>query len=144
MLTPLLWSKFVPADKRNVEVTDMNWEVYPESIYEMLKKFSKYKCFKEIIVTESGASFPDVVINGKVNDVRRINYLDQHIKQVFRARQEGVNVNGFFAWCLTDNFEWKEGYRPKFGLVHIDFETQQRIIKDSGFWFSRLIQSKIF
>jgi len=143
MLTPLLWSKFVPADKRNVEITDMNWEVYPESVYEMLMKFSKYKSFKEIIITESGASFPDVVINGKINDVKRINFLDQHIKQVFRARQEGVNVNGFFAWSLTDNFEWKEGYRPKFGLVHIDFKTQQRIIKDSGYWYSRLIQNSI-
>jgi len=119
----------------------MNWEVYPESIYEMLIKFSKYKSFKEIIVTESGASFPDTVINGKVNDIKRINYLDQHIKQVFRARHEGVNVNGYFAWSLTDNFEWKEGYRPKFGLVHIDFNTQQRIIKESGYWYSKLIQN---
>jgi beta-glucosidase len=142
VLTPLLWAKIVPADKRNVEITDMNWEVYPESIYEMLMKFSKYDSFKEIIVTENGAAFPDVIINGKINDDKRIHFLDQHIKQVFRARQDGVNVNGYFAWSLTDNFEWKEGYRPKFGLVHIDFKTQQRIIKESGYWYSKLIQSK--
>jgi len=74
-------------------------------------------------------------------DIKRINYLDQHIKQVFRARHEGVNVNGYFAWSLIDNFEWKEGYRPKFGLVHIDFNTQQRIIKESGYWYSKLIQN---
>lgn len=141
LFTPMLWAKIIPADKRNVEITDMNWEVYPESIYEMLMKFSKYDNFKEIIVTENGAAFPDVIVNGKVNDIKRINYLDQHIKQVFRAKQDGVNVNGYFAWSLTDNFEWAEGYRPKFGLVHIDFETQQRIIKDSGYWYSRLIQS---
>jgi len=141
LLMPLIWAKFVPADRRNVETTDMNWEVYPESLYEMLMKFSKYKSFKEIIVTESGAAFQDEVVSGKVHDNKRIDFLVQHIQQVFRAREDGVNVNGYFAWSLTDNFEWKEGYRPKFGLVHIDFDTQKRIIKDSGYWYSKLIQN---
>ena len=143
LLTPLLWAKIIPADKRFVERTDMNWEVYPQSIYEMLLKFSKYTHFKEIIVTENGAAFPDVMVNGKVNDIKRIHYLDQHIDQVFRARKDGVNVNGYFAWSLTDNFEWKEGYRPRFGLVFIDFETQKRIIKDSGYWYSQRIRGTL-
>lgn len=144
LITPFIWAKIIPADKRNVEKTDMNWEVHPESIYEMLVKFSKYDKFKEIIVTENGAAYPDVVENGKVNDVKRINYLEQHIDQVLRARQDGVNVNGYFAWSLTDNFEWKEGYRPKFGLVYIDFDTQKRIIKDSGYWYSQRIRKNDF
>ncbi len=138
---PLLWAKVIKAEKRNVEATDMNWEVYPESIYEMLVKFSKYKNFKEIIVTENGAAFPDDLIVGKIHDTKRINYLDQYINQVLRAKHEGVNVNGYFVWSFTDNFEWAEGYKPRFGLVYIDFDTQERIIKDSGHWYSRHIKN---
>jgi beta-glucosidase len=140
-LTPLIWAKIIKAEKRNVETTVMKWEIYPESIYEMLRKFGKYKNFKEIIVTENGAAFPDIVIDGTVNDEKRINYLKQNINQVLRAKHHGVNVKGFFVWSLTDNFEWAEGYLPGFGLVRIDFNTQKRIIKNSGFWFGRMIKS---
>jgi len=143
LTTPIIRAKVIGADKRNVEITDMNWEVYPESIYKMLVKFSKYKKFKEIIVTENGAAFPDVDIDGKIHDVKRINYLDQYLKQVLRAKKEGINVNGYFVWSFTDNFEWAEGYRRRFGLVYIDFKTQDRIIKDSGYWFSELMQSGV-
>ncbi|MEI8047099.1 MAG: GH1 family beta-glucosidase [Bacteroidota bacterium] len=141
--TPMIKAKVVSADKRNVDTTVMNWEVYPESIYKMLVKFSKYKKFKEIIVTENGAAFPDVLVDRKVHDFKRINFLEQHINQVLRAKREGVNVNGYFAWSFTDNFEWAEGFKPRFGLVYIDFKTQDRIIKDSGYWYSKLIQSGI-
>jgi beta-glucosidase len=140
---PLVRAKLVKANNRNVDITEMNWEVYPESIYEMLIKFSKYLNFKEIIVTENGAAFHDSIINGGVNDEKRRLYLEMHIDQVLRAKRNGVNVNGYFVWCLTDNFEWAEGYRPRFGLVHVDFNTQQRIIKNSGYWYGRVIQSQI-
>jgi beta-glucosidase len=143
-MTPLLRAKIVRADKRKVDVTQMKWEVYPESMYEMLKKFSDYESFNELIVTENGAAFHDIVIDEKINDESRKNYLEKNIAQVLRARQKGVNVNGYFVWSLTDNFEWAEGYLPRFGLVYVDFQTQRRIIKDSGFWFSRLIQNKTF
>ena len=142
-VTPLIWARVISADKRNVVTTDMNWEVYPESIYKMLVKFSKYKKFKEIIVTENGAAFPDVLVDGKVHDIKRINFLEQYINQVLRAKREGVNVNGYFAWSLTDNFEWAEGFKPRFGLVYVDFKTQDRIIKDSGHWYSELIQHEL-
>jgi beta-glucosidase len=141
-IKPVLKAKVIKAVKRNVETSVMNWEVYPESIHHMLTKFSKYKSFKEIIVTESGVAFPDVVHEEKVNDEKRRYYLEQCIKQVLKSRQEGVNVNGYFVWSLTDNFEWAEGYKPRFGLVYIDFETQERIIKESGYWFNRLLQDK--
>ncbi len=137
---PLLWARIVSAESRGVETTDMNWEVYPEGIYEMLVKFSKYKSFKEIIVTENGAAFPDVLSNNKIEDGKRIHYLDQHIQQVFRAKKDGVKVNGYFVWSFTDNFEWAEGYKPRFGLVYIDYPTQKRIIKESGYWYSNFIQ----
>jgi beta-glucosidase len=140
---PLIWAKVVKADRRNVETTDMKWEVYPESIYHMLHKFSQYKSFKELIVTENGAAFPDTIANGMIHDEKRRNYLQNAIGQVLKAKREGINVNGYFIWSFTDNFEWAEGYKPRFGLVYIDFKTQQRIIKDSGYWFSRFLQNDL-
>jgi beta-glucosidase len=139
--TPMIKAKVIRADMRNVETTDMNWEVYPESIYKMLVKYSKYNKFKEIIITENGVAFPDVLHDGKIHDTKRIGFLEQYLEQVLRAKRDGVNVNGYFAWSLTDNFEWAEGYKPRFGLVYVDFATQNRIIKDSGYWYSKLIQS---
>lgn len=139
--TPLLWAKIIKANKRTAETTVMNWEVYPECIYKMLHKFNQYKNFKELIVTENGAAFPDVVVNNEVNDEKRKIYLQQHIAQVLRAKQEGVNVKGYFVWSFTDNFEWAEGYQPRFGLVYVDFKTQKRIVKSSGYWYSQLLQS---
>jgi len=138
-LRPMIWAKIIKAEKRHVETTVMNWEVYPEAIYEMLIRFNKYKNFKELIVTENGAAFPDSVINGKVHDNTRQKFLEQYLKQVLRAKNEGVNVTGYFVWSFTDNFEWAEGYKPRFGLVYIDFETQERIVKDSGYWFAEFL-----
>ena len=133
--TPYINSSLVNAKKRVKEVTDMEWEVYPQAMHEMLHHFSKYK-FKKIYVTENGAAFPDIVENGNVNDIKRKNYLQSNIAEILKARNEGVNVEGYFVWSFTDNFEWAEGYRPRFGLVHVDYETQKRIIKESGQWYS--------
>ncbi len=137
--TPLIWAKVIKANKRNVEISDMNWEVHPESIYEMLLQFGKYKNFKEIIVTENGVAFPDVVFDGVVYDIKRKEFLEQYISQILRAKLEGINVAGYFVWSFTDNFEWAEGYKPRFGLVYVDFKTQKRIIKYSGHWYSELM-----
>lgn len=139
--TPLIWAKVIEADKRNVETSDMKWEVYPESIYEMLLQFGKYKNFKEIIVTENGVAFPDVVLNGVVYDIKRKEFLEQYISKLLRAKLEGVNVTGYFVWSFTDNFEWAEGFKPRFGLVYVDFKTQKRIVKYSGHWFSSFLRS---
>ncbi|MEO5942629.1 MAG: GH1 family beta-glucosidase [Ferruginibacter sp.] len=136
---PFVKARIVKANKRNVETTLMNWEVYPESMYYILKKFSGYKNIRNIIVTENGAAFNDQVVGGKVDDQRRMLYLRENILQLLRAKKEGVNVNGYFVWTLLDNFEWAEGYYPKFGLVHVDFETQKRIIKSSGYWYKEFL-----
>jgi beta-glucosidase len=137
---PFLQAKVVKAGKRNVETTLMNWEVYPRSIYHMLKKMSEYKNIKEIIVTENGAAFKDEIHNGMVADPRRIKYLEENIMNVLYAKNEGVNVKGYFVWTLLDNFEWAEGFHPTFGLVHVDFNTMERRIKDSGYWYSRFLR----
>ncbi|TDH23273.1 beta-glucosidase [Segetibacter sp. 3557_3] len=135
---PLIWATVVKANKRGVETTLMNWEVYPECIYHVLHRFNSYKP-KALVVTENGAAYEDVVIGGEVADTKRKQYLEDHISQVARAKKEGINVTGYFVWSFTDNFEWAEGYRPRFGLVHVNFETQQRIVKQSGKWYSKLI-----
>ncbi|HYG38333.1 MAG TPA: GH1 family beta-glucosidase [Cytophagales bacterium] len=133
--TPLLKAKIIKADKRKVERTLMNWEVYPEGIYNILKKYSSYENVKEIIVTENGAAFTDHLENGSVDDESRKKFLQKYIAQVLKAKGEGINVTGYFVWSYTDNFEWAEGYSPRFGLVYIDYPTQKRIVKSSGHWY---------
>lgn len=140
-LTPYIGATLVKAEKRNVELTAMKWEVYPPAIYHMIKRFDSYPNLKKIIVTENGAAFPDDVENGRVNDPKRVAYLQSHLQQVLKAKQEGCKVSGYFVWTLTDNFEWAEGYHPRFGLIHVDFDTQKRIIKSSGKWYAKLLNS---
>ncbi|HUH19156.1 GH1 family beta-glucosidase [Albibacterium sp.] len=138
--TPFLKAKIIKANERNVERTSMNWEVYPESIYQMLKKFSLYEGIKKLIVTENGAAFKDEVMHGEIHDTQRKEYLQKYITEVLRAKQDGINVQGYFVWSFTDNFEWAEGFLPRFGLVHIDYNSQKRIIKDSGKWYKSFLK----
>ncbi|MEP6626817.1 MAG: GH1 family beta-glucosidase, partial [Ginsengibacter sp.] len=111
-LTPFVNATIIKANKRNVETTLMNWEVYPESIYHILKKYSAYKNIPPLMITENGAAFSDEVNDGEVFDSRRLHFLKDNITQVFRAAEEGVNVTGYFVWTFLDNFEWAEGYHP--------------------------------
>ena len=137
--TPFMQAAIIPASKRNVPYTQMNWEVYPPSIYKILHQFNKYHKVKSIIVTENGAAFPDRMINKQIDDENRVLYLKNYLHQVLKAKQEGVKVDGYFVWTLLDNFEWAEGYFPKFGLVHCNHQTQERIIKASGHWFKNFL-----
>lgn len=139
---PYINAKIIPAQQRNVEVTEMNWEVYPQAIYQMIKKISEYEGVKKIIITENGASFFDEIKNNKINDVDRIRFIESYLQQVLRAKQNGAKVAGYFVWSLTDNFEWAEGYKQRFGLVYVDFETQERIIKESGYWYKNFLMNK--
>ena len=136
---PLQWAALVPARQRGVPHTDMGWEVYPESIYHMLKQFGAYPNAPKLLLTESGSAFPDVVTAGRVPDGARQAYLQAAVGQVLRAQREGVDVGGYFAWSLTDNFEWAEGYGPRFGLIHVDYDTQARTVKDSGRWYQQFL-----
>ncbi|MEN2487053.1 GH1 family beta-glucosidase [Flavobacterium sp. B11] len=135
ILTPYIGAELISAEKRNVISTDMGWEVYPPAMYHILKKFNKYDGIKKIIITENGAAFPDTVQNGKVHDIKRTHFIQDNLEQILKAKNEGLNVDGYFVWTLTDNFEWAEGYNARFGLIHVDFETQKRTIKNSGLWF---------
>jgi beta-glucosidase len=138
--TPYIHASLVKAKDRNVPTTAMGWEVYPPSIYEILKKFDRYTGIKNIYITENGAAFPDEIKDGKVDDPKRVQYLQTYLEQVLKAKNEGCKVNGYFVWTLMDNFEWAEGYHPRFGLIYVDFETQQRIVKSSGNWYSDFLK----
>ena len=138
--TPYLWASHVKAEERKVPITLMKWEVYPDSIYHMLKKYASYSGVKKIYVTENGAAFRDTLANGKVDDVERLRYLQQYISAILKAKKEGVNVKGYFVWTFTDNFEWAEGFHPRFGLVHVDFKTQKRTVKASGLWYKEFLK----
>lgn len=138
--SPYVRAKLIAANKRKVYHTSMNWEVYPESIYEMIKKFSHYKKVKKIIITENGAAFYDTLSEGKVEDTQRINYLASYLDQIKRAAHENQKLKGYFVWSLLDNFEWAEGYSQRFGLVHVDFETQKRTLKSSALWFKKFLE----
>jgi beta-glucosidase len=137
--TPYIQASLVKASKRKVPITAMGWEVYPASIYHILKKYNEYPQIKKIYLTESGAAFPDELADGKVDDPQRVEYLQQYLQQVLKAKDEGCKISGYFIWTLTDNFEWAEGYNPRFGIIYVDFETQQRIVKSSGLWYARLL-----
>lgn len=140
LFVPFLQAKIVSAKERKVERTAMNWEVYPESMYHILKKFDAYPNIPPLIITENGAAFQDQVTDGKVYDTKRLQYLQRVIEQVFRAKSEGVNVKGYFVWTFLDNFEWAEGYHPRFGLVYVDFQDQRRIVKSSGYWYADFLR----
>ena len=134
---PGLWTfpRFGGAEHGN-EQTSLGWEIIPEGLGLVLDAVHACGAFDRIVVTEGGASFPDELVDGRVRDDRRIAYYRRHLAQVAAARARGVPVDGYFAWSLLDNFEWAEGLEPRFGLVHVDYDTQVRTIKDSGYWFA--------
>ena len=122
------------------EFTDMGWEVVPSSFFRLLNRLHFDYQVPSIYITENGAAFPDTISpQGHVHDERRLNYLKTHLEALHQAMQCGVPVHGYFAWSLMDNFEWSFGYTKRFGIVYVDFETQQRIVKDSGKWYRDVI-----
>jgi beta-glucosidase len=139
---PFLWAKPISAKKRNVPYNEMGFEIYPEGIYRILKQFSEYKSIKNIVITENGVCVKDELINDQVQDSSRIDFFRSYLNQVLKAKQEGVPVSGYLVWSLTDNFEWTEGYKPRFGLVYVDYKSQMRYIKDSGKWFGKHLEQK--
>ena len=124
------------------EYTAMGWEVCAPAFRRMLNRINTDYQLPPIYITENGAAFPDTVSpDGQIHDERRIDYIRQHLHQLRLAMQDGVDVRGYFAWSLLDNFEWAEGYTKRFGLVRVDYSSLERTIKDSGKWFAGVIRS---
>lgn len=127
------------------ELTDMGWPINPAGLGNLLTRWTREfeGILPPIFITENGAAFgeePDE--HGEVNDERRIAYLGQHIIEVKRAIERGANVGGYFQWSLMDNFEWAEGYGKRFGIVHVDFDTQRRTLKKSARFYSEVIATE--
>jgi beta-glucosidase len=136
---------FAPVEHTGDDLTDMGWVVIPEGFTEILVSLKKRyaDALPPIYITENGAAYPDVVgPDGQIDDPKRIAYIESHLKAVRAAMDLGVDVRGYFVWSFLDNFEWAEGYRPRFGLVRVDYETQQRTPKRSFLWYRDLIASQ--
>ena len=118
--------------------TDMGWEVYPDGLYHLLTRLHRDYAPSALYVTENGAAFPDRLVDGVVADPERRAYLHDHLLACYRAIEEGVPLRGYFAWSLMDNFEWAFGYSRRFGLIHVDYATQTRTIKQSGRWYAEV------
>jgi beta-glucosidase len=123
------------------EYTEMGWEVCAPALRRLLVKIHDKYSLPPIIITENGAAFEDKVsADGKIHDPRRIEYLKNHFIQTRLAMLDGVDVRGYMVWSLMDNFEWGYGFSKRFGLIHVDYPTQKRIIKDSGRWYADVIR----
>jgi len=124
------------------QYTNFGREVYAPAFYETLMRLKNEYGNPLMYITENGASFTDVLENGKVHDPLRIAFLESYMEAAAQAIRDGVNLHGYFIWSLMDNFEWREGFSKRFGLVHVDHAAQERIIKDSGYWVAELIRAQ--
>ena len=125
--------------------TQMGWEIYPEGIHDLLVRLNRDYGGIKILVTENGAAFNDIVNRGgKVEDDNRVDYLYRYLGQIHRAINSGVNVKGYYVWSLLDNFEWGYGYSKRFGIIYVDYKTQQRILKKSALWYRDVIRNNGF
>ncbi|MFB9993197.1 GH1 family beta-glucosidase [Deinococcus oregonensis] len=117
--------------------TDMGWEIYPQGLTDLLVRLHhSYSDLPPLLITENGAAYPDELgTDGQIHDPARVEYIQQHLNAVREAITAGVDVRGYFAWSLMDNFEWAYGYGKRFGLVYVDYQTQARTLKDSAKWY---------
>ncbi|MES2830222.1 MAG: family 1 glycosylhydrolase [Bacteroidota bacterium] len=139
---PVIQAWEVKAKSRKKPHTAMGWEINAESFYNIIKQFAAYPGIKKLMITENGAAYRDTLTSdNRVHDVERIAYYELYLQAVLKAKNEGINIAGYMAWTLMDNFEWAEGFKARFGLVYTNFKTQERTIKDSGYWFRDFLRS---
>jgi beta-glucosidase len=139
----LAWvgSTDVRRASRDLPTTEMGWEIDPTGLYDALTRVPREYGPIPLYVTENGAAFADEVApDGSVPDPDRVAYLDGHFREALRAVRDGVDLRGYFVWSLLDNFEWALGYSKRFGIVHVDYETQRRTPKASAHWYADVIR----
>jgi beta-glucosidase len=142
--SPFVGSEYVTFPGRDLPQTAMGWEVNPDGLRALLVRLGReYSALPPLYVTENGGAYGGDFVDedGHVHDPDRTSYILQHIKAVADAVGEGADVRGYFLWSLLDNFEWAWGFQKRFGIVHVDYETQARTIKDSGLAYSRLVRN---
>jgi beta-glucosidase len=127
-------------------VSDMRWKIDATAFYDLLVFLQKTYDFKHLFITENGICTRDSLRDSKqtLEDNQRIHYFGHYLAAVHRAIEMGVRVSGYFAWSLMDNFEWAQGYDPRFGIIHVDFQTQERTFKQSAKWYKKVIAKKGF
>jgi beta-glucosidase len=134
------WSVTPPG----LPVTAMGWTIEPARLTELLIRLHRDYAPTRIVVTENGAAFEDEMApDGRIDDARRISFLEGHVRAAYEALEAGVPLGGFFVWSLLDNFEWAEGYSKRFGLVHVDYATQTRTPKASARWYADVLREGV-
>jgi beta-glucosidase len=123
-------------------VTDMGWQIEPAALTRLLERLGRDYPEVPLLITENGAAYPHGPDDGgeRVADAERVSYLDGHLRAVHEAIGRGVDLRGYFVWSLMDNFEWAEGYRKRFGIIHVDYRSQRRVLKDSARWYREVIR----
>jgi beta-glucosidase len=121
--------------------TDMGWPITPDGFTDLLVRLHRdYPNLPPLYITENGAAYDDPIVDGRIHDVRRIDYLDRHLRATLDAIEAGVDIRGYYQWSLLDNFEWALGYDKRFGIVHVDFDTLERTPRDSAYWYRDVIR----
>jgi beta-glucosidase len=133
---------FVQLPPGNRPQTEMGWEICPEALTDLLVSLDRKYTLPPVYITENGAALKDTVDRGQVNDSQRAHYFQVHLDAINQAMEQGVDIRGYFAWTLMDNFEWAEGYEKRFGLIHVDYATQERTVKMSGRSFSDMLKRR--
>ncbi len=133
---------YAPVDMVDAPKTDIGWEIYPQAFTDLLLSLHQLYQLPPIYITENGAAMDDQLAQGQVQDLDRVSYYQQHLLALDTAMRQGVRVDGYFAWSLMDNFEWAEGYLKRFGIVYVDYQSQQRVIKQSGLAYRDLILAR--
>ncbi|WP_028986217.1 GH1 family beta-glucosidase [Thermicanus aegyptius] len=125
------------------EKTSMGWDIAPNEFKDLIRRLRKEYTKLPIYITENGAAFDDYLSeDGKIYDHDRQRYIELHLKAIADLNEEGMNIVGYYLWSLLDNFEWAYGYSKRFGITYVDFETQQRILKESGIRYAEIIRSR--
>jgi beta-glucosidase len=142
---PTISSSANPASpaSNGATVTDMGWEVAPKAMAELLLRLERDYTLPPLYITENGAAYRDEIVGGRVEDEERRHYIESHLMALADVIARGVDVRGYFVWSLMDNFEWAEGYRKRFGIVHVDYETLRRTPKRSALWYRSLMQAAV-
>jgi beta-glucosidase len=130
------------AKQSGLALTEMGWEVYPEGLSQLLVRMHNDYSVPPLYVTENGGAFKDQMVEGRVHDADRTDYIARHINAVAHAMSQGVRMEGYMVWSLLDNFEWASGYAKRFGIVHVDYATQKRTLKDSAMWYAAMLNSR--
>jgi beta-glucosidase len=138
------WLGYSVVDEPDMPQTSIaGWTIRPEGLHRLITQAHVRYKLPAIYVTENGASYDDTPVGKTVHDEDRTSYLKSHIAAMLQAKDEGVPVQGYFLWSFLDNFEWALGYSKRFGIVYVDYETQERIVKDSGLWYGELARTGV-